>query len=123
MSEATGAGQAALMSHVRGPGKKFIRARFWGVISGEPRLSQLHEETDWVDVKNPFSEEIIVSFHRKETGEWAPHVMSDPPPLAVPSLDTSVRKGQTLIDGLTAFKAQIEQDLKKSQAGHRPVWQ
>ncbi|AEV65811.1 dermonecrotic toxin domain-containing protein [Pseudomonas ogarae] len=95
------------------PRKKFIRARFWGVISGEPRLSQLHEETDWVDVKNPFSDEIIVSFHRKETGEWAPHVMSDPPPLAVPSLDTSVRKGQALIDGLTAFKAQIEQDLKK----------
>jgi len=90
------------------PRKKFIRARFWGLVSGEPRLSRLMEETDWVDVKNPFSGEIIVTFHRKETGEWIPHVKPDATPPAVPSLDVSVTKGQDLINGLTAFKAQMQ---------------
>ncbi|QGA52856.1 dermonecrotic toxin domain-containing protein [Pseudomonas brassicacearum] len=93
--------------------KKFIRARFWGFVSGEPRLSGLREETDWVDVKNPFSDEIIVTFHRKKTGEWAPHEPSTPPSLAIPALQTSIRKGQALIDGLADFKAQIERDLKQ----------
>jgi hypothetical protein len=94
------------------PRKRFIRARFWGFVSGEPRLSNMREETDWVDVTSPFSDAIIVSFHRKETGEWAPHV-TPAAPLAIPSLATSVQKGQALIEGLPAFKAQVENDLKK----------
>ncbi len=93
--------------------KKFIRARFWGFVSGEPRLSGLREETNWVDVKNPFSDEIIVTFHRKETGEWAPHEPPNAAPLPIPALQTSIRKGQALIDGLAEFKAQIERDLKQ----------
>ncbi|MBD9464560.1 dermonecrotic toxin domain-containing protein [Pseudomonas sp. Pdm06] len=95
------------------PRKKFIRARFWGLVSGEPRLSRLMEETDWVDVKNPFSGEIIVTFHRKETGEWIPHVKPDAAPAAVPALNISVAKGNDLINGLAAFKAQIEETAKK----------
>ncbi|WP_434579325.1 dermonecrotic toxin domain-containing protein [Pseudomonas sp. Z1-6] len=94
------------------PRKRFIRARYWGLISGEPRLSNLREETDWVDVKNPFSDATIASFHRKETGEWVPHVMASRP-LTVPVLATSISKGQALIDGLPAFKAQLEKDLKR----------
>lgn len=95
------------------PRKKFIRARFWGVVSGVPRLSMSREETGWVDVKNPFTDETIVTFHRKETGEWAPHVTSNAAPLAIPALATSVQKGQGLIDGLAAFKAGIEKDLQQ----------
>lgn len=94
------------------PRKKFIRARFWGLVSGEPRLSQTREATDWVDVKNPFSDKVIITFHRKETGEWAPHVMPTAPS-AVPTLSISLSKGQALIDGLPAFKAQLEQELKQ----------
>src|SRR3546814_784449 len=45
--------------------------------------------------------------------------MSEVAPLAVPSLATSVRKGQALIDGLAAFNAQIETDLK--QPGRTPA--
>ena len=96
------------------PRKKFIRARFWGLVSGEPRLSKTLEETDWVDVKNPFSGEIIVTFHRKETGEWIPHVKPDTPPAAVPALATSLTKGTDLINGLEAFKAQIEETVEQS---------
>jgi hypothetical protein len=94
------------------PRKKFIRARFWGLVSGEPRLTKTKEETDWVDVKNPLSDKIIATFHRKETGEWVPHVNADTA-LAVPTLATSVKKGQALIDGLAAFKAQVEEYTKK----------
>ncbi|MBT2338646.1 MULTISPECIES: dermonecrotic toxin domain-containing protein [Pseudomonas] len=97
------------------PRKRFIRARFWGLVSGEPRLSRLMEETDWVDVKNPFSGEIIVTFHRKETGEWIPHVKPDAAPAAVPALGISVAKGNALINGLAAFKAQIEAAVKQPE--------
>ena len=94
------------------PRKKFIRARFWGLVSGEPRLTKTREETDWVDVKNPLTDRIIVTFHRKETGEWLPHVSTETP-LAVPALATSITKGKTLIDGLAAFKAKVEQYTKR----------
>ncbi|WP_053148951.1 dermonecrotic toxin domain-containing protein [Pseudomonas sp. Pf153] len=99
------------------PRKRFIRARFWGLVSGEPRLTKLKEETDWVDVKHPFSEKIIATFHRKESGEWVPHVNADVPPASMPSvvppLKTSVTKGKALINGLTAFKVQVAENLQK----------
>ncbi|MDO7898491.1 dermonecrotic toxin domain-containing protein [Pseudomonas citrulli] len=96
------------------PRKKFIRARFWGLVSGEPRLSRSLEETDWVDVKNPFSGEIIVTFHRKETGEWIPHMKPGGEPAVVPALATSMAKGTDLINGLPAFKTQVEHTVKQS---------
>ncbi|WP_448645341.1 dermonecrotic toxin domain-containing protein [Pseudomonas mediterranea] len=101
------------------PRKKFIRARFWGLVSGEPRLSRSMEETDWLDVKNPFSGDIIVTFHRKETGEWIPHMKADATPPVVPALDVSITKGNDLINGLTAFKAQIEETV--NQPGKTPA--
>ena len=97
------------------PRKKFIRARYWGLISGEPRLSKTLEETDWVDVKNPFSGEIIVTFHHKASGEWVPHVKPDAAQVVVPALTTSVIKGNDLINGLAAFKAQIEASTKQPE--------
>ncbi|WPN63505.1 hypothetical protein QMK47_00450 [Pseudomonas sp. P9_35] len=96
------------------PKKKFIRARFWGLVSGEPRLTKTLEETDWVDVKHPLTDRVIATFHRKETGEWLPHVNTNTP-LAVPVLATSLTKGKALLDGLAAFKAQIEQYTKKPE--------
>ncbi|AXA58062.1 dermonecrotic toxin domain-containing protein [Pseudomonas thivervalensis] len=96
------------------PRKKFIRARFWGLVSGEPRLTKTREETDWVDVKHPLTNRIIATFHRKETGEWLPHVNTDTP-LAVPVLSTSITKGKALLDGLAAFKALVEQYTKQPE--------
>lgn len=94
------------------PRKKFIRGRFWGIVSGMARLSSFHEETGWVEVKNPISGQMIALFHRKETGEWVPHVSSSEPH-AAPSLKTSVQKGKALLEGLAAFRAQIKKDLKQ----------
>ncbi|WP_447772548.1 dermonecrotic toxin domain-containing protein [Pseudomonas kilonensis] len=96
------------------PKKKLIRARFWGLVSGEPRLTKTLEETDWVDVKHPLTDRVIATFHRKETGEWLPHVNTNTP-LAVPMLATSITKGKALLDGLAAFKAQVEQYTKKPE--------
>ena len=93
------------------PRKKFIRARFWGLVSGEPRLSKMKEETDWVDVKNPLTDKVIATFHRKQTGEWVPHLIADAPSV-VPALATSITKGKALVDGLTMFKAQIHEYMK-----------
>jgi hypothetical protein len=89
------------------PRKKFIRARFWGMVSGEPRLSNTGEETDLLDVKNPITEQIIVTFHRKATGEWVPRGKPSQPSF-IPTLKISVAKGSALISGLEAFKAQAE---------------
>jgi hypothetical protein len=89
------------------PRRKFIRARFWGMVSGEPRLSNTGEETDLLDVKNPITEQIIVTFHRKATGEWVPREKPGQPSV-IPTLKISVAKGSALISGLEAFKAQAE---------------
>ncbi|SCX63051.1 hypothetical protein SAMN03159507_02630 [Pseudomonas sp. NFACC32-1] len=101
------------------PRKRFIRARFWGLVSGEPRLTKLKEETDWVDVKHPFSDKIIATFHRKDNGEWVPHINADSPPAAMPSvvppLKTSVTKGKALINGLTAFKTEVAENLQEPE--------
>ncbi|WHS60315.1 DUF6543 domain-containing protein [Pseudomonas sp. G2-4] len=94
------------------PRKKFIRARFWGLVSGEPRLSKTKEETGWVDVRNPLSDKIIATFHRKDNGEWVPHLNAEMPPV-VPALATSVSKGKALVDGLATFKAQIQTYMKE----------
>ena len=88
------------------PRRKFIRARFWGIVSGT------HIAPDLVEVKNPFSEQTIATFHRKETGQWVPRLTYNATQ-PVPALETSLRKGKALIDGLPAFKAQIEKDLQK----------
>ncbi|MBC3363579.1 DUF6543 domain-containing protein [Pseudomonas sp. SWRI154] len=105
---------ATLYKQRPGPRKKFIRTRFCGFVSGVPRLSSAHEETGWLDVKSPLTGEVIATFHRKETGEWVQYKTSDTP-LAVPALETSVSKGQALIDGLPAFKARIETDLQQPE--------
>ena len=94
------------------PRKKFIRARFWGLVSGEPRLSKMKEETGWVDVRNPLSDKIIVTFHRKDNGEWVPHLNAQLPSV-IPTLATSVSKGKALVNGLSAFKAQIQAYIKQ----------
>jgi len=93
------------------PRKKFIRARFWGLVSGEPRLSKMKEETGWVDVKNPLTDNVIATFHRKDTGEWVPHLNAAVPSV-VPALATSIEKGKALIGGLATFKAQIQTYMK-----------
>ena len=93
------------------PRKKFIRARFWGMVSGEPRLSRSREEIGWVDVKNPITDKVIATFHRKINGEWIQHFLSTDL-LATPALETSIQKGKTLIEELPAFKAKIEQYAK-----------
>lgn len=95
------------------PRKKFIRARFWGLVSGEPRLTKMREETDWVDVKNPVTDRIIATFHRKGTGEWVPHIINAETPQIVPPLATSVTKGKALVEGRAAFQAQVEQHMNK----------
>jgi hypothetical protein len=72
----------------------------------------MYEETDWVDVKKPFSDEILVTFHRKAAGEWVQHLKLDTPQV-IPTLEISVKKGQALINGLPAFKAQVEEKIKQ----------
>ncbi|WP_434608783.1 hypothetical protein J3P80_24925 [Pseudomonas sp. D2-30] len=92
--------------------RKFIRGRFWGVVSGVARLTSSYEETGWVEVRNPLSGEMIALFHRKETGEWVPHIEANEPP-AIPALKTSVKKGKALIKGLSAFKTQVQDDVQQ----------
>lgn len=91
------------------PQRKIIRALHWGVISGEPRLSDTGEETDRVDLKRPYSDKLIVSFHRKENGTWAPNERSTVLSKIVPTLSSSMTTGNALIEGLTAFNEHVTQ--------------
>ncbi|MCL6704779.1 DUF6543 domain-containing protein [Pseudomonas sp. T1.Ur] len=107
--------QGALYQQRPTPRKKFIRARFWGLVSGEPRLLKGIKETDWLDVRDPFTNEIIVTFHRKENGEWVPHVdatLSEASEV-FPALSVSLEKGQALIDGLDEFKTQLQERIEQ----------
>lgn len=100
------------------PLKKFIRTRYNGVLIGEPRLTEQGLETDLVDIKSPLTQKVIATFHQKSPGLWAERVSPAAPQGAPPNLETSLNKGQDLIDGLAEFNARMRNYI--SQPGRSP---
>ncbi|NHW98266.1 hypothetical protein [Pseudomonas koreensis] len=100
------------------PKKKFIRTRYNGVLIGEPRLTAQGLETDLVDIKSPLTDKVISTFHQKTPGVWVERV-GNALPTPTPALETSLNKGQNLLDGLPAFTLRMDELMK--QAGRSAV--
>ncbi|KRP60253.1 dermonecrotic toxin domain-containing protein [Pseudomonas orientalis] len=91
------------------PVKKFIHTRFNGTLAGDPRLTPLGLETDLVDIRSPLTGEVIATFHEKNPGEWVQHVeaQASATPRPVVTVDSSLGRGQQLLDALPAFQTSV----------------
>jgi hypothetical protein len=95
------------------PKKKFIKTRFDGALVGEPRLTQLGLETDLVDIKSPLTDTVMATFHEKQPGVWVRHIEAPAIPAPAPDLETCLRDGQSLLDGLPDFNQRAAIQLAK----------
>jgi hypothetical protein len=100
------------------PRKKFIRTRYNGVLIGEPRLTAQGLETDLVDITSPLTNKVIATFHEKTKGVWVERVRTSGAKSVAADLPTSITQGQTLLDGLPAFKTRMAGLLE--QPGRSP---
>ncbi|SMQ28204.1 hypothetical protein SAMN04488483_4148 [Pseudomonas helmanticensis] len=101
------------------PKKKFIHTRYNGMLIGEPRLTGQGLETDLVDIKSPLTNKVIATFHQKTPGVWVERVSNTSPKIPTPALETSLNKGQTLLDTLAAFTTRMDELIK--QPGRSPL--
>ncbi|AUZ48901.1 hypothetical protein [Pseudomonas orientalis] len=89
--------------------KKFIHTRYNGTLIGEPRVNKVGLETGLVDILSPLTGKIIATFHEKTPGVWAQRVdpSASQPPRPVFTLETSLSRGQKLLDELPAFQTRV----------------
>ncbi|MBV6825347.1 hypothetical protein [Pseudomonas sp. PD9R] len=100
------------------PKMKFIRTRYNGVLIGELRLTALGLETDLVDIRSPFTNNVIATFHEKTPGVWVERVQTPASSAVAPDLQRSINAGQTLLDGLPSFTTRMTEQL--NQPGRSP---
>lgn len=94
--------------------KKFIHTRFNGVLIGEPRLTAIGLETDFVDIKSPLTHQTLATFHEKTPGVWVEHIEGHTTPTpAAPTIETSLANGQALLDQLPTFQARADEQISK----------
>ena len=98
--EARAEAEAASGASAR-PKKTLIKTRFKGVIVGEPRANN----PDFVDFKEPVTDQVIATFHKKDDGNWVEHTAALPPASRTPTVSpaNSLRKAQALLDDVDAF--------------------
>ncbi|AZF02731.1 hypothetical protein C4J95_5317 [Pseudomonas orientalis] len=98
------------------PVRKFIRTRFNGMLAGVPRVTSIGLETDLVDIRSPLTGQVIATFHEKTPGMWVQHVepQTSQPSRPAVTVDTSLSRGQTLLDELPAFRARVTAQANES---------
>ena len=101
------------------PTRAFIRTLYNGMLIGEPRLSALGLETHLVDIRSPFTHQILATFHEKIPGVWVQRVETSQPMPVPQDLQTSVNAGQALLDGLPAFNTRAAEQMSRS--GRTPM--
>lgn len=95
--------------------RKVIHTRYNGVLIGEPRLSDIGDETGLVDIRSPLNQQVMATFHEKPPGVWVQRV--NPVEAAVTSVDvaTSVNHAQDLLDGLADFNQRIAEQATQPE--------
>ncbi|MFL1499701.1 hypothetical protein ACI77N_00620 [Pseudomonas sp. S191] len=94
--------------------KQFIHTRFNGVLIGEPRLTAVGLETEFVDIKSPLTHKTLATFHEKTPGVWVEHIEGHTTPApAAPTIETSLANGQALLDQLPTFQARADEQINK----------
>ncbi|UII71518.1 hypothetical protein LVW35_28505 [Pseudomonas sp. HN11] len=90
------------------PQKRFIRTRYSGQLIGEPRLTSIGLDTGLVDIFSPITRKVVATYHEKTPGLWVERIKTPPVSRAAVDVQTSVRRGQALLDELPAFLARAE---------------
>jgi hypothetical protein len=90
--------------------KRIIKIRYKGTIVGKPRARTAADNTEWIDVTSPLTHKVIATFHEKTPGVWVEHERTPAQATAPerPDLQTSVQKGQMLVDQLQSFIRRTE---------------
>lgn len=90
--------------------RKIIKTRFHGVIVGEPREA----DPTLVDVIAPLTGNVIATFHEKSPTVWVKHIeeRSRPSTSRPVNLDTSLKEGQSLLDGVPTVLKRLEKSGK-----------
>nr|WP_180206035.1 DUF6543 domain-containing protein [Pseudomonas sp. SbOxS1]NYU06258.1 hypothetical protein [Pseudomonas sp. SbOxS1] len=101
--------------------KRIIKTRYKGTVVGKPRAHTAADNTEWVDVISPLTNKVTATFHRKTPGAWLEHELApeQAPAQVRPDLQTSVQKGQMLLDNLQSFIQRTEGHSKV--AGRNPT--
>jgi hypothetical protein len=98
-------------------GRQIIKTRSRGTLLGERKKSLDGQDTDLVEIRTTLTG-VIATFEEESPGVWVEQLTAQPKPKpsrSSPSLTTSFREGQALIDGLAAFHRRIEAQLKRGQ--------
>ncbi len=90
------------------PHKRFIRTRYSGQLIGEPRLTPIGLDTGLVDIFSPITRKVVATYHEKTPGLWVEHFKTPPVSPALLDIQTSVLRGQALLDEIPAFLARAE---------------
>lgn len=101
------------------PQKKFIRTRYSGLLIGEPRLSDVGQETGLVDIRSPLTHKVVATYHEKNQGIWVERLKTPPHSPPVVDLLQSIVNGQDLLDTLPAFLQRAE--THAAQADRTPI--
>jgi len=95
--------------------RRIIKTKSRGTVVGERKKSLEGPDTDLVEVRTTLTG-VIATFKEESPGVWVEQRTAKPqPPKARPSLSSSVREGQALIDGLARFHRRIEAQLKRGR--------
>ncbi|WP_435034121.1 dermonecrotic toxin domain-containing protein [Pseudomonas neuropathica] len=102
-------------SRPRSSTRQIIKTKSKGTVVGVRKKRIKGQNSDVVEVRNPLKG-IIATFEEESPGVWVEQRTVKPkPPKASATLNTSIRAGQALIDGLTAFHRRIEAQLKRGR--------
>ncbi|VVN26857.1 dermonecrotic toxin domain-containing protein [Pseudomonas fluorescens] len=93
--------------------RRIIKTKSRGTLVGERKKSIESPDTDLVEVRTTLTG-VIATFQEESPGVWVEQRTAKPkPPKPSPNLNTSIREGQALIDGLATFHRRIEAQLKR----------
>ncbi|WP_277759892.1 DUF6543 domain-containing protein [Pseudomonas sp. A34-9] len=95
--------------------RQIIKTKSRGTVVGVRKKRIKGQNSDVVEVRSPLKG-VIATFEEESPGVWVEQRTAKPkPPKASASLNTSIREGQALIDGLDAFHSRMEAQLKRGR--------
>ncbi|MDT3310318.1 hypothetical protein QZR14_03015 [Pseudomonas sp. rhizo66] len=95
--------------------RRIIKTKSRGTVVGERKQRIKGQDADQVEVRTTLTG-VIATFQEESPGVWVEQRKTQPKPAkASPTLNTSIREGQALIDGLAAFHRRIEAQLKRGR--------
>lgn len=93
--------------------RQIIKTRSRGTLVGDRKKSLEGQDTDLVEVRTTLTG-VIATFKQESPGVWVEQrARKAKPPKTSTSLNSAIRGGQALLDGLAVFHRRIEAQLKR----------